>query len=175
MLEVALPLLRGFGFPAVVFVPTAFVGLSNAFDKGIEPEEPICDWGDLKELQREGVSIQSHGVWHRRFSTLSESQQEDELRHSKALLEARLETEVDMFSFPYGDTGDKPATSAAGMRRAGYRAGYLYDGGPQLLPGLDAYRIQRIPMGPDTDLMKALDVSVHRSGRLAPLPARRVV
>src|SRR5512138_2463305 len=66
----ALPILRSLGLPAVLFVPSAFVGGSNHFDAGIEPEEAICDWDDLLELQRHGVSVQSHGVTHRRFSTL---------------------------------------------------------------------------------------------------------
>src|SRR5262249_44465766 len=67
-LDVALPCLRRFGHPAVVFVPTGYVGGRNDFDTDIEPTEVLCDWDDLRELERGGVSVQSHGVAHRRFS-----------------------------------------------------------------------------------------------------------
>ena len=33
-----------------------------------EREEVICDWDDLRELERHGVSIQLHCVSHRTFS-----------------------------------------------------------------------------------------------------------
>src|SRR5690349_16179849 len=55
-LEVAVPLLQRFDYPAVMFVPTAFIGGRNTFDGGAEPDEPICDWEDLGELERCGVS-----------------------------------------------------------------------------------------------------------------------
>src|SRR5687768_6961666 len=69
-LEVALPVLRRFELPAVIFVPTQFIGGYNSFDADIqyEPHEPICDWDELRELERNGISVQSHGVSHRRFS-----------------------------------------------------------------------------------------------------------
>ena len=44
---VALPWLRRFGYPAVLFVPTDYIGGTNDFDAGEEPEEAICDWDDL--------------------------------------------------------------------------------------------------------------------------------
>ena len=39
-LDVALPWLRRFGFSAVQFVPTDYIGRTNSFDEGAEPEEP---------------------------------------------------------------------------------------------------------------------------------------
>src|SRR5262249_41433636 len=42
VLEVALPCLLRFGYPAVHFVPTDYIGGRNWFDQGAEPEEPIC-------------------------------------------------------------------------------------------------------------------------------------
>ena len=61
VLEVALPCLLRFGYPAVHFVPTDFIGGRNRFDGGAEPEEPICDWDELRELERQGVSVQRTG------------------------------------------------------------------------------------------------------------------
>src|SRR5882757_412428 len=70
MRHTAVPRLSAYRFPSVVFVPTSFVGDTNRFDCDIEPEEPICGWEDLLEMQRTGVSVQSHGVTHRRLSEL---------------------------------------------------------------------------------------------------------
>jgi peptidoglycan/xylan/chitin deacetylase (PgdA/CDA1 family) len=157
MRHVALPILRTFGFPAVLFVPTGFIGLVNSFDAGIEPEEPICDWDDLLELQCHDVSIQSHGVSHCRFSGLREEDRDRELTHSKAWLEHRLGNPVELFSYPYGDCDSDRGSSLSALRRAGYRAAFAYGGGPIEIPVGDVHRIERIAMGPGTDLDMVLE------------------
>ena len=152
MRNVALPVLRSFGFPGVVFVPTAFIGGCNAFDAGVEPEEAMCDWEDLSHLQQHSVSVQSHGVSHRHLSTLEGLDLERELQESKATLERRLGRPVETISYPYGDSGADQATWAMALERAGYKAGFLFRGGPNPVPIPNAYQIERLPVGPDTDL-----------------------
>src|SRR6476469_195723 len=44
---VALPCLQEFGYPAISFVPTDFIGGTNTFDNGMEPEEAISGWDAL--------------------------------------------------------------------------------------------------------------------------------
>ena len=106
-LEIAAPILQRYNYPAVAFVPTAFVGTYNAFDADIfyEPKEPICSWEELKQLDEKGISIQSHGITHRHFSQLSQDVLRNEIIESKACLEEKLSKTIDMFSFPYGDNG----------------------------------------------------------------------
>jgi peptidoglycan/xylan/chitin deacetylase (PgdA/CDA1 family) len=154
--HVALPWLRRFGFPAVLFMPTDFVGGRNDFDADCEPEEDICDWDDLRELERRGVSIQPHGASHRTFSQLDPAEQEIELLRSRTVLQGGLGKPVAVFSFPYGDGGADPQATGRMLSRAGYRAACLYGGGPNRLPIADPYRLTRIAMGPDTDLRAAL-------------------
>jgi peptidoglycan/xylan/chitin deacetylase (PgdA/CDA1 family) len=156
ILTVALPLLRHFRYPAVLFVPTDFIGGSNSFDEGIEPEEAICSWDELRELERHGVSIQSHGATHRPFSKLEFDEQKEELVGSKALLETRLKKPVEVIAFPYGDDGTDPKGLMRVLGRAGYRAACLYGGGSNPLPIADPYRLNRLAMGPDTDLQTDL-------------------
>src|SRR5918994_4060847 len=151
MRTVALPWLLRFGYPAVLFVPTDFIGGRNTFDAA-EPEKALCDWDDLVELERQGVSIQSHGASHRSFSELALAAQEEELRRSKATLEVRLGRRVEVFSYPYGDNGGSQQVLREALKRAGYRAACLYGGGPNRLPISDPYRLTRLAMGPDTDL-----------------------
>jgi peptidoglycan/xylan/chitin deacetylase (PgdA/CDA1 family) len=149
----ALTCLRRFGYPAVLFVPTDFIGERNWFDADTgEPEEAICDWDDLRELERYGISVQSHGASHRRFSQLDAEEQETDLSRSKACLEAGLGKPVELLAYPYGDCGADPGRVAGALARAGYRAACLYGGGPNPLPIADPFRLTRLAMGPDTDL-----------------------
>ena len=157
MRTVALPWLLRFGYPAVLFVPTDYIGGSNGFDAGCEPEEAMCDWDDLAQLERSGISIQSHGASHRPFSKLALREQEEELGRSKFALEASLEKPVEVFSYPYGDGGTEPGSTCRALKRAGYRAACLYKGGPNPLPIGEVYRLTRLAMGPDTDLRAALE------------------
>jgi len=150
MRDVTLPLLRRLDVPAVLFVPTDYVGGRNTFDAGVEPDEAICDWNDLRELARCGVSIQSHAASHRRFSELSAHEREQELVRSKATLEEHMNAPCDVIAFPYGDPG--PSEEPCALTSAGYTAAFLYGGSPVRLPVVDRYRVQRVAMGPDTDL-----------------------
>jgi peptidoglycan/xylan/chitin deacetylase (PgdA/CDA1 family) len=154
---VALPWLLRFGYPAVLFVPTDYIGGFNGFDAGYEPEELICDWDDLRELERSSVSIQSHGASHRSFSKLSLPEQEEELARSKITLEAGLEKPVEVFAYPYGDGGTEPGSTVRALEQAGYRAACLYKGDPNPLPIVEPYRLTRLAVGPDTDLQVALE------------------
>jgi peptidoglycan/xylan/chitin deacetylase (PgdA/CDA1 family) len=156
MREVALPVLRRFDYPAVLFVPTDYIGGRNGFDADCEPEEAICSWDDLRELERGGVAVQSHGASHRTFSQLGIDAQEEELIRSKRTLESGLGRPVECFSYPYGDAGSDPHESDLILRRTGYRAACLYQGRPMRLPVSDPYRLARVAMGPDTDLAAEL-------------------
>lgn len=151
MLSVAQPILARFGFPAVCFVPTGFVGELNSWDQDNEPEEAICDWDELRELERLGVRIQSHSVSHPHFSELDEASLSEQLDASRQDLQERLGTSVDTLAFPYGDAGD-PALIGSLLARAGYRAAFRYKGGICAPRSAPPFRLPRVPMGPDTNL-----------------------
>ncbi len=152
MRRVVLPHLKQFAVPATLFVPTDFVGKTNAFDQDNEPEERICNWEELRALERGGVSIQSHGASHRPFSELDRDDRWSELTKSKAVLERKLKQPVTAFAFPYGDTGPRQRSVTNCLKRAGYEAAFLYGGGICAGPTFDRYRLPRLPIGPDTDL-----------------------
>ncbi len=157
MRHVALPLLVELGYPAVVFVPTDFIGRHNWFDTDNEPEDIICDWDDLRELERSGVSVQSHGVSHRAFSEIDMAQQKEELLRSKAVLEDGLSKPVNVFAYPYGDAGVDADVQRDLLMEVGYISACLYGGGPVRLPIANPYRLSRVAMGPDTDLEVELE------------------
>lgn len=157
--EYALPVLRRLGCPAVLFVPTDFVGRTNEFDSDVEPVEPMCSWAELRELSRSGVAVQSHGKTHRAFSNISPAERRREVADSKAALEAWLEGPVDVFAYPYGDDADGACDVRAALAETGHRAAFGYGGGPFELVGADRYRLARIAMGPDTHLPAELSAA----------------
>jgi peptidoglycan/xylan/chitin deacetylase (PgdA/CDA1 family) len=153
--DTALPWLGRFETPGVLFVPTDYVGGRNDFDRGVEPAESICDWDDLRALRDAGVAIQSHACSHRSFSVLDRSEREGELVRSKRLLEEQLGTAVEAIAFPFGDPG--PDADRQQPADAGYRAAFTYRGSPVRLPLADRFRIERIAVGPTTDLRAELE------------------
>src|SRR5207244_3075310 len=155
VLDVALPHLRERGLPAVLFMPSAFVGRTNEFDGGAEPEGELCGWPELRELAAAGVSIQSHCATHRPLSELSRAECREEIARSKEALRTGTGLPVEMLSFPFGDDAD--GRLRRDLEELGYRAGFLYGGGPMKAPAPDPFRLPRVAMGPDTDLRAALE------------------
>lgn len=152
-LTTALPSLQTFNYPAVIFVPTAFVGSYNAFDADIfyEPREKICTWDELRELEANGISLQSHGVNHVHFAKLNTRQIIEEVLGSKTTLDKQLQKKVSLFSYPYGDMGNDTKTTEGILLNAGYKAAFLY-GGKFFETFENIFQIQRIALGADSDL-----------------------
>jgi len=152
----ALPHMQEHGFPGIIFAPTQFIGGLNLFDANTRhAPEQICNWEELKQLQQAGLSIHSHSVSHRGFSRLSAADIEQEASISKAVLEERLGSEVSLFAYPLSDPGESPELHPI-MRQVGYRAAFMFTGGPILQPISDIYRLPRIPIWRDSDLDAAL-------------------
>lgn len=116
----------------------------------------ICTGEDLRELERHGVSSQSHSPSHRAFSELNPSPEEEELRRSKHTLEDALGKPVEIFSFPFGDDRGDASQVEGLLREAGYRAACLYSDELNPLPIENPYRLERLEMGAETDLARAL-------------------
>jgi len=155
----ALPVLNAFGFPAVVFVPTDYVGGRNTFDRGIEPEEPMCTWDELRNLHASGVSVQAHGVSHTSLSSLEEPAMVHELVESKSRLQSELGVSVEAFAYPYGDDVHPSLTDDL-MQKLGYAVAFRYGGGlfsKGKAAFVSPFRIPRLAMGPDTDLAALLN------------------
>jgi peptidoglycan/xylan/chitin deacetylase (PgdA/CDA1 family) len=157
VVRIALPILKRFCYPAVCFVPTDFIGRGNTFDAGVEPEEPICDWEELRELESGGVAVESHGVSHGYLSLMSREGQEREVTASKRVIEQRLAKTVRLFAYPYSDCGKDENVMSRCLERACYRAAFLCgDVAVEPLPIRHPYLINRLAMFPGTDLRAAL-------------------
>jgi peptidoglycan/xylan/chitin deacetylase (PgdA/CDA1 family) len=128
---VAWPLLKRFGYPAAVFVAPGEVGRAG-----------FATWEQLVELARDGITVGSHTMHHSYVPLLSAEQLQDELRGSKAAIEARIGRPVYCLSYPIG--GFTPQAQAL-AQQAGYRVACTTN---RALPGagLDRYALRRIKM-----------------------------
>jgi peptidoglycan/xylan/chitin deacetylase (PgdA/CDA1 family) len=76
-------------------------------------------WAQLREMDRHGASIQSHGMHHLGLDDLPSAQVDSELADSRQRLEDELGREVALFAPPYGRM---PPALVQRARSLGYRA-----------------------------------------------------
>jgi len=100
----AAPVLQRLKLPATVFVPTSFVGRTNAWpgQPAWVHEESLMNWQQIKELTERGVDLGSHTVTHPDLTALSEATAERELEQSKREIEQQTGCPADHFCYPYG-------------------------------------------------------------------------
>jgi peptidoglycan/xylan/chitin deacetylase (PgdA/CDA1 family) len=121
--EHAFPILMRHRLTATVFVVA----------ETLEPGGRRVDWVDdppqfplttlsveeIAEMQKGGIAFGSHSYGHRDLTTLSERECEDDLRHSRTLLEDILTCHIPFLAYPRGRHDEK-------VRRAAKRAGYTH-------------------------------------------------
>jgi peptidoglycan/xylan/chitin deacetylase (PgdA/CDA1 family) len=104
------PYLEKYHFSATFFVVTNYIGRPGFFS-----------WPQLQTLLAEGMKIGSHSRSHPRLNRMADSAKLwDQIYNSKAILEAKLESPVEEFAYPYGAYN---ARAEAVVKLAGYRAG----------------------------------------------------
>lgn len=118
-LTTAVPVLKRFGFPATLFVPTGLVG-GTARWHNYDKSKPLLNWDELEEAQRLGFTIASHTVSHPRLSQCSDTSLADELEMSLITLRQRLGNVLPILAYPFGDFGEREIKAA---RKAGYTGG----------------------------------------------------
>lgn len=106
--EIAFPLLMQAGFGGDFFINTATVAQNGHLT-----------WAQMKEMNRSGMSFQSHGHEHVDHSRLSRAELKRQLQESKREIEDHLGSEVQFFAPPYGEWNRGVADIA---RELGYRA-----------------------------------------------------
>lgn len=121
----AFPLLKKHGFSATFFVITNSVGRAA-----------YVNWDECRQMSRDGMDIQSHGLTHARLSVLSFTEALREIQDSKKVLEAQLHQPVTVFAYPYGSYDEDVLRL---VREAGYdtaaaitgrNGGYIFRSNP---------------------------------------------
>lgn len=101
----ALPILKKYNLPAIVFVNPYYVAQKASFTTRIDDKERnICSLEQLMELSKNGVSIANHGFYHKPMTSLSEEEIKSEFLKTKEWIETNFETNKfpSLFIFPKG-------------------------------------------------------------------------
>jgi peptidoglycan/xylan/chitin deacetylase (PgdA/CDA1 family) len=128
--RLARPILERFGFPATVFVPTAYVGSEGPlswpgieqWSNGPHQDELVpMSWPELRALTEAGWEIGSHTVSHPHLTGVDEETLRGELADSRQRC-AEMIGACTSIAFPYGDCDARVLDAA---RDAGYSAAGL--------------------------------------------------
>src|SRR5262249_48013373 len=121
----AAPVLRKHGYPAVQFVPIAYVGDTQPLPHerhlsahGVH--HPTAAWDEVRELEHYAVRIESHGISHKPLAELELDEAAREIAISKLRLEEALGRPVKAFSYVKGSEADYKPVHPSLVRQAGY-------------------------------------------------------
>ena len=111
---IAFPILKKYGFPAVIFV-----NIDNIKEK---QNSNTLTWEELRELKKTGlIEIESHTVTHEDLTRATEPQLKKELEESKRIISSKLGFTPTALAYPYGLFNSKAVDL---MRQTGYKAGF---------------------------------------------------
>jgi peptidoglycan/xylan/chitin deacetylase (PgdA/CDA1 family) len=128
-LENALPVLERYGFPAVIFIPVAYM----------EDETPLphethlvahgvrnrtLDWGLMRELDASGVRVESHGIAHRPLAEVPLDEAVREIAVSKLTLEEQLGRPVRGYAYVKGSEAHFHPVHESILKQAGYEIAF---------------------------------------------------
>jgi peptidoglycan/xylan/chitin deacetylase (PgdA/CDA1 family) len=143
----AAPVLSRFGFPATVFLPTSFLGRTNAWPgqpSWVAPQ-PLMEWAQVRELAEQGISFGSHSVTHPDLTTLAAAELEQELGKSQREIESQTGRPAEFFCYPYGRWNSAVRAAAQRVYRGACCTGagvVESDADPFALPRVDAHYVR---------------------------------
>lgn len=120
-IEHAVPVLRQYGFPAIVYVLAQRAGdAADWYAVDGQPTPPLMRWDEVRQLPAQGIEIGSHGLLHTRLAGLPADSLGAELTDSRRIIEDQLGLAVPHFCYPFGsvDQAAIDACAAAGYTSA---------------------------------------------------------
>jgi peptidoglycan/xylan/chitin deacetylase (PgdA/CDA1 family) len=135
--DIALPILKKYGYPATLFVYTDLIVGS----------EKTLSWDLVQEMARQGIDIQCHSKTHRNLTLMGKRESfkeyvesvERELSECAQIIKKRLNKDVKYFAYPYGDTN---LLVTHLLKKQGYRGAFTVKRGSNPF-FLNPYEIQR--------------------------------
>lgn len=111
---IAYPILKKYGFPAVLFINTDTIQTKQ--------DPPTLTWDELRELKDSGLfEIESHSASHKDLTKLTDKELYREFAGSRAKLKSMLGTTSEYLAYPYGLFN---RTVIDSLQQHGYRAGF---------------------------------------------------
>jgi len=98
----AWPLLKRYGFSALVFLVATEVGHWNSWDKRFNEQVPLMGWDHIRELQKNGVQFGAHSASHRSLVTVPPVDVVHEAIRSRVIIEQELGIPIMSFAYPLG-------------------------------------------------------------------------
>jgi peptidoglycan/xylan/chitin deacetylase (PgdA/CDA1 family) len=151
-LEHAAPVLERHGYPAVLFVPIAYLDdrLPLPHEERLAARGVVnstLDWSELATLEAAGIRIESHGISHRPLADLALDEAAREIVLSKLRLEDRLGRPVRSFAYVKGSEAHYKPVHLSLLRQAGYEVAFTSVSGSNDR-GTDPLRLHRYNVEP---------------------------
>ncbi|MDB1124717.1 polysaccharide deacetylase family protein [Vibrio algarum] len=146
-----LPLLKKYGFKAVVYVVTGETFNRWDVENPYNPENPVALMSakQVKELAESGlIEIGGHTMTHPRLDSLCMQSQYDEISHNKRQLEDLIGKPLTSFAYPFGVYNEDSNKIVSDV---GYRFAVATNSGP-LAIHKELFKIRRIAIFPRTNV-----------------------
>jgi len=128
-LENALPVLQKHGHPAVAFIPVAYMEdetplphEARLVERGVRNR--TLDWGLMRELDANGVRVESHGIAHRPLAEVTLDEAVREIAVSKLKLEEKLGRPVRAYAYVKGSEAHFHPVHESILKQAGYEIAF---------------------------------------------------
>lgn len=120
----ALPILKHFGFPATVFVPTKWIGRRNTWDPPSNCAFDIMTMEEIRQMHSSGIEIGSHGHAHIDMAASPLAVVQDDIKRSIEILESATQERPRFLAYPYGKNSSETRRVA---REHGFAAAFSID------------------------------------------------
>lgn len=147
----AMPLLEEYGYPATLFVSTAFVGGGRNY----------LTWDELRRIQQAGIEIGNHSHTHNHLVPKDGTEEREawlarvrqDLKRSQSLFKKHLGIEPELLAYPYGEQTPEVQAIAQGL-------GFIGAAGQQsgVISGeSNIFYLPRFPMGGPYTTLKSFE------------------
>jgi peptidoglycan/xylan/chitin deacetylase (PgdA/CDA1 family) len=120
----------------------------------------FLEWDGARALVAKGMSVGSHSLDHTILANEAPAVQQQNLCHSRRVLEARLDVEIRLLAYPNGDSTDFDGVTEHAAHGAGY------DGAVTTIPGRNSsstppFRLRRFVVGPEHGVVGLRSIVTH--------------
>ena len=128
----AYPILKKYNLKATIFVVTGFLSKRKGY----------LTWDQLREMEKNGITIESHTVTHAPLPELSDDRIREELVESKRQAETELGHPVEFIAYP---TSMHDLHIVGIAKEAGYKGGFTVKYG-NVDRSSNVYAMERVPV-----------------------------